>query len=242
VQDIRLRAEVWKNGIASVTNILTTVSVHLSQPYLEPVLHSFQSPLLGIIYFLMFMYSKFWHCNYSCTCYAVTQYSVPLSSHAICCLSAQLLSLHKIVIPKCLWHNVPFFQLCDGPFALWCHFTTTKTRILHDFAFLSKLGLLFIKAHLDYQIYNVNMKGKTKRILAVVVKWNHCANGQLQIINLFAMFMYLYVCKTVLLIPVILSILKNFSSISPWPPFWDAEQVWLSTRNVWNHNRYSERT
>ena len=49
---------------------------------------------------------------------------------------------------------------------------------------------MFIKAHLDYQIYNVNMKGETKRILAVVVKWNHFANGLLQIINLFAMFMY----------------------------------------------------
>lgn len=35
----------------------------------------------------------------------------------------------------------------------------------------ANLGLLFIKAHLDYQIYNVNMNGETKRILAVVVKW-----------------------------------------------------------------------
>ena len=63
------------------------------------------------------------------------------------------------------------------------------TRILHGFALLCKFGMLFIKAHLDYQIYNVNMKGETKRIMAVVVKWNHFANGLLQIINLFAMFM-----------------------------------------------------
>ena len=65
------------------------------------------------------------------------------------------------------------------------------TRILHGFALLCKLGLLFIKAHLDYQIYKyVNMIGETKRILAVVVKWNHFANGLLQIIHLFAMFMF----------------------------------------------------
>ena len=43
------------------------------------------------------------------------------------------------------------------------------TRILQGFAFLYKLGLLLFKPHWGYQIY-MYMKGKTKRILVVVVK------------------------------------------------------------------------
>ena len=47
------------------------------------------------------------------------------------------------------------------------------TGILKGFAFLCKLGLLLFKPHWDYQI-------KTKRILVVVVKWRHRANGLLR--------------------------------------------------------------
>ena len=42
-------------------------------------------------------------------------------------------------------------RMDNRPFARWRHFTTTK-RILQDFAFLWKLGLLFSKPHWDYQI------------------------------------------------------------------------------------------
>ena len=61
----------------------------------------------------------------------------------------------------------------NRPFARWHHFTST-TRILQGFAFLCKLGLSLFKPHWDYKI---NMKGKTKRIMVVVVKWRHRANG-----------------------------------------------------------------
>ena len=64
----------------------------------------------------------------------------------------------------------------NRPFARWRHFTTT-TRILQDFAFLCKLGLLFSKPHWEYQIRI--WKKKRKRILVVVVKWRHHANGLL---------------------------------------------------------------
>ena len=47
------------------------------------------------------------------------------------------------------------------------------TGILQGFAFLCKLGLLLFQPHWDYQI-------KTKRILVVVVKWRHRANGLLR--------------------------------------------------------------
>ena len=61
----------------------------------------------------------------------------------------------------------------NRPFARWHHFTST-TRILQGFAFLCKLGRSLFKPHWDYKI---NMKGKTKRIMVVVVKWRHRANG-----------------------------------------------------------------
>ena len=41
-------------------------------------------------------------------------------------------------------------------------------QILQGFAFLCKLALVLFKAHWNYQI--LNLKGKTKRILVVVVK------------------------------------------------------------------------
>ena len=43
------------------------------------------------------------------------------------------------------------------------------------FCFLGKLGLSLFKPRWDYQI--LNMKGKTKTILVVLVKWRHSANG-----------------------------------------------------------------
>ena len=71
-----------------------------------------------------------------------------------------------------IWDNI-----VNRPFAWWRHFTT-MTRILQGFAFLCKLGFLLFKPHWDYQI--LNMKRKTKRILVVVVKWCHRANGLLR--------------------------------------------------------------
>ena len=47
---------------------------------------------------------------------------------------------------------------------------TSTTWILHGFAFFGKLGPLLFKPHWDYKL---NMKGKTKTILVVVVKWRH---------------------------------------------------------------------
>ena len=47
---------------------------------------------------------------------------------------------------------------------------TSTTWILHGFAFFGKLGPLLFKPHWDYKL---NMKGKTKKILVVVVKWRH---------------------------------------------------------------------
>ena len=47
-------------------------------------------------------------------------------------------------------------------------------QILQGFAFLCKLALVLFKAHWNYQI--LNLKGKTKRILVVAVKWRHRAN------------------------------------------------------------------
>ena len=47
--------------------------------------------------------------------------------------------------------NNKFNKFKNRPFARWRHFTTT-TRILQGIAFLSKLRLLFMKPHWDYQI------------------------------------------------------------------------------------------
>ena len=55
--------------------------------------------------------------------------------------------------------------LFNKPFARWLHFTTT-TRILQAFVIKTSLGLP-----------NLDMKGKTKSILVVVVKRCHHANG-----------------------------------------------------------------
>ena len=52
------------------------------------------------------------------------------------------------------------------PFTWWRHSTSTN-RILQFLTFLCKLGLFL----------NLNMKGKWKRILVVVVNWRHSANG-----------------------------------------------------------------
>ena len=77
-------------------------------------------------------------------------------------------------------------SVSNRPFALWHHFTTT-TRILQGFGFLCKLGLLLFKPHIKQ---NLNMKGKTKRILVVAVKWRHRAN------DLFLLSpVFLWLCK-----------------------------------------------
>ena len=71
-------------------------------------------------------------------------------------------------------YSLTDFTRPSRPFTRWPDFTT-KTRILHSFAFLCKLELLLFKAHWNYQI--LNLKEKTKRILVVVVKWLHRANA-----------------------------------------------------------------
>ena len=49
-------------------------------------------------------------------------------------------------------------------------------------AFLCKLRAFVIQTSLG--LPNLSVKGKTKRILVVVVKWRHRANGQFQSQNL----------------------------------------------------------
>ena len=84
----------------------------------------------------------------------------------------------------CSWHTYCrlyrlFKYVFIRPFAWWRH-TTTMTRILQGFTFLCKLGLLSFKPHWGFQIYIWKEKRKTKRILVVVIKWRHRANGLLE--------------------------------------------------------------
>ena len=68
------------------------------------------------------------------------------------------------------------FEAKDGnrPFGRWRHFTTT-TRILQDF-FLLQIRPFFYINLAEITEFN-KRKGKTKRILIIVVKWRHQANG-----------------------------------------------------------------
>ena len=81
---------------------------------------------------------------------------------------------HKQIVPrtakKCTNLCKDHDDLSHKSYFAWRHFTTT-TRILQDFAFVSKLEVLLFLLGLP----NLNMKGKTGRIL-VIVKWRHYAN------------------------------------------------------------------
>ena len=65
----------------------------------------------------------------------------------------------------------------NRPFARWRHFTTT-TGILQGQCFLVQIKAFVNKTSLG--LPNLNMKGKTKWILVLVVKRRHRANGPLE--------------------------------------------------------------
>ena len=85
---------------------------------------------------------------------------------------------HKQIVPrtakKCTNLCKDHDDLSHKSYFAWRHFTTT-TRILQDFAFVSKLEVLLFLLGLP----NLNMKGKTGRIL-VIVKWRHYAQPRPQ--------------------------------------------------------------
>ena len=62
----------------------------------------------------------------------------------------------------------------NRPFARWRHFTTT-TRILFGFLFIFKFGNPC--EVLNNKSPNLHKKAKPWRILVMVVKWRHHANG-----------------------------------------------------------------
>ena len=72
-------------------------------------------------------------------------------------------------------HLLFYSLIANGPFARWCHFTTT-TRVVQCFALLCKLGLLLCETSLG--LPDSYMKRKTIWIL-VVLKLCHLANGLL---------------------------------------------------------------
>ena len=83
----------------------------------------------------------------------------------------------------CSWHAYSrlyrlFKYVLLGHLHAWWRHCTFMTRILQGFTFLCKLGLLSFKPHWGYQIYI--WKKKTKRILVVIIKWRHRANGLLE--------------------------------------------------------------
>ena len=83
-----------------------------------------------------------------------------------------------------VWENKKALNCCvllysiralNRPFARWRHFTTT-TRVLQGFAFVGKLGFCYLNLT---GITKFKLKKETKRILVLVVRGSHRANGPL---------------------------------------------------------------
>ena len=84
--------------------------------------------------------------------------------------------LQGIVVYCKYWITTLRIISTNRPFARWHHFTLYYyNQNPSGFCFLVLIRAFVIQTSLGLQ--NLNMKGKTKRILVVVVKWRHRANG-----------------------------------------------------------------